>query len=43
MSIEDPIVVLKDSIYYVTTKFVLNNYEMIPFLLRKRWACIKLE
>ena len=31
MSIEDPIVVLKDSIYYVTTKFVLNNYEMIPF------------
>lgn len=31
MSIEYPIVVLKDSIYYVTTKFVLNNYEMIPF------------
>ena len=31
LSIEDPIVVLKDSIYYVTTKQVLNNHDKIPF------------
>ena len=30
-TIEDPIVALKDSIYYVTTRRVLNNYDKIPF------------